>query len=252
MLHRHQRDTVVVLTMDHGKANALDLELVRALGEVLPALEEADRTDAAVLTGAGTIFSAGVDLRRVLGADESYLDDFLPALSATLTRLFAFSKPLVAAVNGHAVAGGCVLACAADYRIATQGRGTIGVPELHVGVPFPYVALEVLRHATPSERLQELILLGRTHGMEEARMRGLVDELVAPDALLERACHVAARLGRRPRGRFAITKRQLRAPALDRIARHGPAFEEAVLAAWKDPATRDAIGSYVETTLGRG
>ena len=93
---------------------------------------------------------------------------------------------MVAAVNGHAIAGGCVIARAADARLMAEGAGRIGVPELLVGVPFPAAALEVVRFAVPREKVQSLIYTGRTLSAEEALGAGLVDEVVAPGALLAR------------------------------------------------------------------
>ncbi|MDX1515040.1 MAG: enoyl-CoA hydratase/isomerase family protein, partial [Gammaproteobacteria bacterium] len=146
MIEREDIYGTVVLRLAHGKANALDYELSRAIIECLDETETGD-AEAVVLTGSGKIFSAGVDLFRVLNEDDQYLDAFYPMLVNMFARVFAFRKPLVAAVNGHAVAGGCVLACACDFRVMGKGGGTMGVPELRVGVPFPTVAMEILRSA---------------------------------------------------------------------------------------------------------
>ncbi len=253
MIHREPRGAVVVLRLDHGKANAFDLELCQALMHELERLEAADEHRAVVLTGTGTIFSAGVNLRRLLDGGETYVNAFVPALIEAFRTLFAFPLPVVAAINGHAIAGGCVLAAACDYRIMARGSGTIGVPELRVGVPFPYVAIEILRYATPPERLQELVFLGRTFGMEEALGRGLVDEVTPSEELLARGHEVAEHLGSAALTRFRLTKRQLRRPSLDRIARHAPdTADPEVLAAWREPETLAAIRAYVEQTLGSG
>ena len=121
-----------------------------------------------IITGTGTIFSAGVDLRRLLDGGSAYLADFLPALDRMLRRLLFLPKPVVAAVNGHAIAGGCVLACACDRRLAARGPGRVGVTELLVGVPFPAVALETMRLVVPPHRLAEVVYTGRTWPVEDA------------------------------------------------------------------------------------
>ena len=125
MIHREPHGPITVLRMDHGKANAMDVELLDGLSE---ALAEADASDAQalVLTGTGRIFSAGVDLFRVLDGGAEYLGRFLPALSRALKDLFAFPRPVVAALNGHAIAGGCILACACDHRADGAGSGRLG------------------------------------------------------------------------------------------------------------------------------
>lgn len=243
---REERDGVVVLRLDHGKAQALDVELCEALASELELIDGADAVGV-VITGTGTIFSAGVDLYRAVEGGPEYIERFLPVLARAFTKLFAFPRPVVAAVNGHAIAGGCVMTCACDYRIMARGPGTIGVPELKVGVPFPYIAIEILRFATPNERLQELLYLGRTFGVDDAVAHGLIDEVAAPNDLLDRACEVARLLGSGQRARFELTKRQVRQPSLDRIARHDRDTAHEVSRAWKDPATLEAIRRYLKS-----
>ena len=138
----------------------------------------AEDVRALVLTGTGSIFSAGVDLFRVTRGGADSVRHFLPLLSRFLRTHVAFPRPVVAAVNGHAIAGGCVIALAADARLMAEGDGRIGLPELLVGVPFPTAALEVVRFAVPREKLQSLIYTGRTLSAREALGAGLVDEVV--------------------------------------------------------------------------
>ncbi len=251
MIHRDDRASVAVLRLEHGKANALDVELVAALTDHLHDVERSNRHKAAVLTGTGSIFCAGVDLFRFEESGAAYLDTFFHALVDCFLQVFTFPRPLIAAVNGHAIAGGCVLAAAADYRVMRRGSGTIGVPELRVGIPFPVAAIEILRFAASTQQLQELVYLGRTYDPEQAHARGLVDELVDSESLLERALDVAGDLGSMPAARFGITKRQLRAPGVDRIERLAPTIDAEVLRGWKDPSTHAAIRSYLRETLGK-
>ena len=248
-IEREERASVTVLRMRHGKVQAMDLELLQSLDDELQRVEDAEIGRAVVLTGSGSVFSAGVDLFRLVEGGSSYIDDFLPLLSDVLQRVFAFPRPLVAAINGHAIAGGCVLACACDYRVAARGSGTIGLPELRVGVPFPLVPLEIVRFALPAEHLQELVYLGRTYRVDEAAGRGLVDEVVKGGDLIDRACDVASRLVSGPPARFVLAKRQLRGPTIRRIRRHAVEMDREVLRAWKDPETLQAIQSYLSDTI---
>lgn len=256
MIHRERQDEVTVLRIEHGKANALDTELLEELVQALEEVE-ADRDPggaaAVVLTGSGSIFSAGVDLFRVLDGGADYLAGFLPTISLALERLFAFPRPVVAAVNGHAVAGGAILAAACDLRLAAAGSRRIGVPELLVGVPFPAAALEILRFAVPREQVQPLVYGGSTYPPEEALARGLLDEVVSPpERLLPRALEAARELAVLPRESFRLTKAQLRHPALERMRRLAPTHDGAVREAWTDPATQERIRAYLERTIGRG
>jgi len=248
MIERTQEGSVVVLRLQHGKASALDAELCDALEAELVASAEQGR--AVVLTGTGGIFSAGVDLLRVLDGGAAYLDRFLPALDSLLRRLFLYPLPVVAAINGHALAGGWVVACAADYRVLTSNPAKLGLPELQVGVPFPPMAMETVRFATPASALGRLVLAARIVGPEEAQRLGLVDEVVAPDEVVARATTVAAELGRVPPEAFRLTKLQLRAPFAERAA---AAVETvaAVRAQWAAPETAAIVRAYLDRTLGK-
>jgi enoyl-CoA hydratase len=248
-LRLERRDDVVVAQMAHGKANALDLEFCATIVSTLDALA-ASSARAVVLTGTGSIFSAGVDLLRLCDDGPDYRSRFVPALSELMDALFSFPRPLVAAVNGHAVAGGCLIACTADHRIMTRGSGRIGVPELMVGIPFPTKALEVLRFVVPSQYLQAVVYRGAAYTPDEALAIGLIDEVAEPAALVNAAVAAAARMAALPPDVFALTKRQLRAPALA-FMQAGAARDEEIATIWTDPAAIDRVRDYVARTFKR-
>lgn len=245
MIETMHLDDVAVLTMRHGKVNALDTELCYGLGG---AVDEAAAAGARaiVLTGTGTVFSAGVDLRRVAAGRAAYLDSFLPALRWMFEHVAACELPVVAAVNGHAIAGGFVLAAAADWIVMAEGPGRVGVTELLVGVPFPGIAMELLRLRAGHVLARPLAFTGETVEAGVALARHLVDEVVPASRLTEHAVTAARKLaGLGPA--FGITKRQLRsqssAPAL-------AVFDPEVDAIWKAPETLDRISGYL-AALGR-
>lgn len=241
----HQRH-IRIATLAHGKANAFDTELSRAIEGLIADFQRSADT-ALVITGRGSIFSAGVDLVRVVEQGEAYVREFLPALNAALGAVFACPKPVVAAVNGHAIAGGCILACAADRRIMARGGGRIGIPELRVGVPFPSVPLEIMRFAV-ARHLPSLVYRGATFGPEEALGQGVVDELADPDRLIDVAGEAAEQLASLPPSVFELTKRVVRAPALQRMG-EGAAIDREVTDAWAAPATLAHIRDYIARTF---
>ena len=160
-------DGIAVLTLRHGKANALDIEFCEALAARFAELRDG-AAKAVVLTGQGKIFSAGVDLIRVSEGGADYVRKFLPALHKLYDAVFYHPKPVVAAINGHAIAGGAVLACCADRRIMAREGGRIGVTEMLVGVPFPALAFEIVRFAVPPRHLPEFTLSGATYATDAA------------------------------------------------------------------------------------
>jgi enoyl-CoA hydratase len=249
MIERSQHEGICTLRLAHGKAGALDVELLDALlGELDGAAED---VRALILTGTGAIFSAGVDLFRLTEGGADYVRRFLPLLSRFVRTLFAFPRPVVAAANGHAIAGGCVIVLAADVRLMAEGAGRIGMPELLVGVPFPAAPLEVVRFAVPQGQVQSLLYTGRTLPPREALAAGLVDEVVAPEDLLARAQEVARQLARIPPPVYRLTKQSLRVPALERIERAGAALDQAALEVWSAAETHAQVREYLRRTLGK-
>jgi enoyl-CoA hydratase len=245
-----RRGRVAIARMGHGKANALDAEFCRETGALFRGFE-ADPAAAFVLTGTGGIFSAGVDLVRLRDGGPPAASAFVGDLEFLYGSLLRVGRPVVAAVNGHAVAGGCVLVQACDWRVMAEGRGTIGVPELRVGVPFPPVVFEILRAAVAPSVLRALVYLGRTPGPAEALAQGLVDEVCPAGVLLDRAVEAAERLASVPAASFAIAKRQYFEGAL-RTASGEPAVpSREVAVAWADPAVQRSIEGFVRETLKR-
>ncbi len=241
-------DGIAVLTMMHGKANALDLELCDALAARLQDLRTAD-AKAVVVTGQGKMFSAGVDLKRLSDGGADYIRAFLPALHKLYDAVFFHPKPVVAAINGHAIAGGAVLACCADRRIMAREGGRIGVTELLVGVPFPALAFEIVRFAVPTRRLREFTLSGATYTSDAAVQRGWVDELAEPGDLLADAVAVAQELALLSPPAFAQTKRQIRQAVSERMMTSGAVTDKVVTGIWTAPDTLARIRDYVARTL---
>jgi enoyl-CoA hydratase len=231
---------VAVVRLDHGAVNALDLELLQAITATMARVVDAP---AAVLTGVGTVFSAGVDLRRIVAGGPGYVRDYLPALSAAFLAVFDHPRPVVAAVNGHALAGGCVLAAACDVRL--MSGGTIGLTELLVGVPFPVTPLEIMRFAV-GPAVAGLALTGRTMGPDDARRIGLVDAVVGPDELLPEAVRRAAALARPPAAVYAMTKQQLHRFARQRIEELRPVDDPRAASVWESEETRAAAAHYLD------
>lgn len=229
-VERH--DGVRVLRLAHGKANSLTPDVCRELTAALAAA--AVDEDAVVLTGAGPMFSAGIDLHRLL-ADTDRIGEFREALVESFSALFHHPHPTVAAVNGNAVGGGAIYVAACDYRVMGRGRGRIGTPELHGGIPFPDLGIEILRHSVSPGVLVELALRGALHSADQARSIGLVNEVVEQDQLLDIALTTASAMRQAPGLLYSWTKRQLR----------GDAARPDVAAVWNDDAVIASITSYV-------
>ncbi len=246
MIEKEHADGVTILRLAHGKASALDVELLAALDSELAAL--ANSENALVLTGTGSIFSAGVDLFRLLHEDSNYLARFIPLLNSMLERLFTFPRPVVVAANGHAIAGGCILVQCADYRLMSEGTGRIGVPELLVGVPFPSMPMQILQFAIPRHHLQKIVYTGVTLLPGDALAHGLIDEITSAELLLSRAVEIASSMAAIPRQTFRLTKNQLRGRILERSSSVVNADEE-IDQIWGSPESAEHIKQYLQRTV---
>ncbi len=230
MITREDSGSIAVIRMAHGKVSALDAAFCDALVKEIETVA-AGSARALVITGTGSAFSAGVDLFQVLEGGADYLGRFLPAMEAFFLALLTFPKPAVAAVNGHAIAGGCIIAAACDHRIMAEGTARIGVPELAVGVPFPTLPFEIVGARVHPTAFRQLVYSGRSVEPHEALALGLIDEIAEPDALATRARDVADQLSQIPATTFALTKRTFNASLLDRVfapsRSHAPAEAQA-------------------------
>ncbi|MFI5296802.1 MAG: enoyl-CoA hydratase/isomerase family protein [Polyangiales bacterium] len=205
-------------------------------------LAEIDRSLAAagnkpiLLRGEGDVFSAGLDLREVSAlSDDETAFSFLQRLERTFVALYSHPAPVVACVNGHAIAGGCVLALCADWRIAqASARTRIGLNEVALGVEFPPSTLRIVLDRVPSHARERVLLGAGLFGVQESVSLGLVDE-VSDDALTA-SRRKTEQLGALPAHAYAVTKRAIRATFPD-SATH-TATLRASLAAWTNPETR--------------
>ena len=235
----HGGGGVCVLTLDRPPANAIDESL---LSDLLAALDGAGRDDAVrtiVLTGAGGFFSAGFDLTAP--PRDAAATARLAALYRDAHRaLLAFPKPSVAMVNGHAIAGGLVIALACDYRLGVEGDYRVGLNEVAIGASFPRAAFEIVRLRLPHARASELLLGGALYPASQATRLGIVDELLPPDTFEATVMRRAARLGAFPRDAYAHTKAALIAEAVARIDGETAEEAERASAVWLSPESRAA------------
>jgi enoyl-CoA hydratase len=233
-------DGLAEIHLTCGKANALN---ARSLAAITAAFDEAARRGATgvVLTGYDCFFSAGLDLVTLYELDRAEMDAFVQTFEGVMLRVFAFPRPVVAAVSGHAVAGGCVLALACDARIAVADGIRIGLNEVRLGLPFPASALEIVRYAVPGPAAEAVLYGGALYGPAEALAAGLVTGLAPGDALGE-ARAACRRLAGGPSDALATVKASLRQPALERAHGTLDRLREAFVDAWFSPEGRRRIG----------
>lgn len=240
-LTRH--GATALLTLNRPPANALNDQVLRELHGHLTQFVSSD-VRAVVITGQGRFFSAGLDLFEVFSYGAAQAEAFSKTFDDTFTLLFSLPIPVVAALNGHTVAGGAVIAAAADFRLMTDGDSQLGLSEIKVGVPFPTSAFEIVRAAWSGPHLSELLYRGRNYRPPEALARNLIDEVHPPEELVERALELATELGSHPKLAYSSNKRGMRREALARMAAVRTGGEDPVWSEWRTPEILAIVENY--------
>lgn len=222
------------IVMDAPGKNALGEGLMDFL---LARLEEAQGRPV-LLTGANGAFSAGLNLKEVHGLDRAGMEAFLKKLERLVSALFTYPGPTVAAVNGHAIAGGCVLALCCDHRVGTQdGRARIGLNEVALGLVFPPGILRMLQRRLGPLPLGEAILGAALHDPPNSVRLGFLDELAEDPLALAR--ERLAALARHPADAYAKAKRALRGETT--LSAEDEATFRALLPVWVSQPVKDRI-----------
>jgi len=231
---------VATLRLDRPPANALDLSFISLLADTFTELEERSDVRALIVTGAGRFFSAGLDLKAVPTYSRDEQRGLANDLNRMVAKLYGLPLPVVAAVNGHSIAGGVIVALSCDYRIGAEGGYKIGLAEARVGVVFPVGPMAVVQSELSPPSARRSVLLARNVTPQEALAEGLLDELQPAEALSARAMEVAEEMAGLPRASFGRIKRQMRAAALARINEAVSNQNDPVLDSWLTAETASA------------
>ena len=224
-----RRGPVALLRLENGKANAIGPGFLDKLDGLLAGIGDAR---AAVITGQGSAFSAGLELPPLIEMDRDAMRGFIRRFEAVMLRVFELPIPVVAAVNGHAVAGGCVLAFQADVRIAADRDARIGLNETQLGIALPAVVVETMRWQMPPTSLAAVALEGGLFSPREALRLGLLHEVVPEPELVDRAVQRAQMLAALPPAGVRMVKQSLRREPAAAARANGPAEAERWLDTW--------------------
>ena len=206
---------VFVLKMT-AEENRFNPEMLSAFDSALSEVEAADGT-AAVITGEGKFFSNGLDLEW-MGANPERIGEVVNGLQSLYGRLLAFPATLVAAINGHAFAGGGMLALACDQRVMREDRGFFCLPEVDINIPFSAGMSALVQSKLTPQIAHEVMLTGRRYGGADAVRVGIVDLCVAEDSVLPEAVGAAEALSKKSRDTVAAIKRTMYSDALELLS----------------------------------
>ena len=217
LMHVSKDGEIAIVTLSRGKVNALNEPMVEELTKSFEDLETDNEVKSIIFTGSGKFFSFGFDVPEFLNYSKSDFIKYLEKFTNFYTYLFLFPKPIVAALNGHTIAGGCMLATACDFRLMVTGKAKISLNEITFGSAVLAGSVEMLRYCVGSRNAQSILYGGAMYSAEEAIQLGLVDQVSSEDALTEDARKVAQELAQKDSSAFKGIKHLLRKPAAEQM-----------------------------------
>ena len=229
---------VAVLMLHRGKVNALNQAVVEELRARLDEIAVDDSVKAVVLKGHGKFFSFGLDVPELYPLSREEFTRFVEMFTKLYTALYVYPKPVIAALNGHAIAGGCMLALACDRRLMVAGKGKIGLNEITFGSSVFAGSVEMLRACVGERNAEKVLFSGAMFDGDGALALGLVDRVVPAADLLPVALEEARAMASGDRLAFADMKRLLRGPIAEEMrSREGDSIREFVRI-WYSETTR--------------
>ena len=246
MFVEQRNDRCLKIVLNHGAVNAMDLEFCSRLTQRFQELADDPEISAVVISGNNRVFSAGIDLKRWLAEGPGYVEPFMLSLEQLFQTVFCFPKPVVSAITGPAIAGGCMLATASDVRLIGSSA-KIGILESRLGVPLPMTAIEIVRHVASPAAFRKMITVGATYLGRDAVSAGLADS--CSDELEPLTSRSVEELTAIPCAAFELTKKQVRSPVMRIVERNKAELFDQYLQIWKSQQTRDTIAAYVQQRL---
>jgi enoyl-CoA hydratase/carnithine racemase len=218
-MHVSKDGEIATATLSRGKVNALNEPMVEQLTKSFEDLAIDNEVKSIIFTGSGKFFSFGFDVPEFLSYPKDDFVRYLEKFTNLYTDVFLFPKPIVAALNGHTIAGGCMLATACDFRLMVTGKARISLNEITFNSAVLAGSVEMLRYCVESGNAQSILYSGAMYSAEQAFELGLVDQVSSEDALAEDARKVAQELAQKDSSAFRCTKHLLRKPVAEQMIR---------------------------------
>jgi len=242
-----RRAEIGVFYIDTERNNAINDDFIREAHAIMDEAEADLAVRALVVTSSHkTIFCPGVDLPSLMGRSAAQMHGFYAALTGLVRRKVAYPKPEVYALNGHTIAGGCMMALCADYRLMAKGRAMFGMMEIDVGLAAPIGVVEMLRHFLGGHVAERVLFPGARFSTEAAVALGLVDELAEPEVLMDRAIEKARVLAQKPPGGYRRLKRYAREALATRMQALDDAHLDELVEQWFSEETQRLVNAAVE------
>ena len=240
------KDKIAVLSLNRGKSNAINAEMVAELNQMVKNIENDDSIAGLILTGKDGFFSAGLDLIELYNYDEETIKNFWIDFLNLVTRLVSFKKPMIAAISGHSPAGGCVLALCCDYRIMAEGKFIIGLNEVPIGIIIPESIFHLYSFWLGQANAYRFLLEGKLMHTQQALSTGLIDEVVNPESILHAAERKMLTYIKLERNAWQQSKKNMRAELLKKVSADPTEMINPMLAQWWSASTRSILKTIIQ------
>lgn len=239
------RDKTAVIGLNRGRSNPINAEMMAELSEMVNNIENDDNIGGLILTGKEGFFSAGLDLIELYDYNEETIRNFWIDFLELVNRLAMFKKPLIAAINGHSPAGGCVLALCCDYRIMAEGKYIIGLNEVPVGIIVPESIFHLYSFWLGHAKAYRFLLEGKLLNTQEALEHGLVDEIVAEGSLAGAAERQMQKYLALEKNTWQQSKLNCRKDLLRKVNADQSNSLKKILDQWWSPSTRSILSTII-------
>ncbi len=238
---------VALVRLDRGVTNAINLDGVNELAAVIQEVKDEPDVWGLVLGSTNDkFFSIGFDIPHLFDLTKEDFDRFYRAFNRLCLELYTLPKPTVASITGHAIAGGCILALCCDYRYIAAGRKLMGLNEIKLGVPVPYVADCVLQALVGTRNARDILDSGEFFTPKDSIQLGLADRILPPDQVEEQALAQAELLGSQPAEAFGTIKLNRTEPVTARITGQLERKEALFIDLWYSEPVRERLRSAME------
>jgi len=237
---------LATLTLDRGRSNPINHQMVKELVACIKQLNDDDNVGGLIITGKPGFFSSGIDLIEAYDYDEEQIKQFWIDFLALPGALSAFKKPLIAAINGHSPAGGCVIALCCDYRVMAEGQFIIGLNEIPVGIIVPDGIFKLYSACVGERKAYQYILEGKLLNPTEAHSTGLIDEICTAENLQYVAEKKAKALMQFNPVTWSTSKMNLRADLINQLKQDHSQTLNIMLKQWWAPETRKGLQMMIE------
>lgn len=244
ILELQHKENVAILSLQNGVTNALTPSLVSEFNSAIYQFSE--DAQALVLCGNEKFFSIGLSLPDLLKYGRGEMEDFWQSFNDLILSLYTLPFPVVCAIQGHAVAGGAILALTADLRLAAEGKSKIGLNEISLGIPVPLLADMLLKQVVGQQEAVKLAYSGTMIGAEQAHQVGLIDEIHPSEILFDAAVAKASTMGGARGPAFAVMKRGYTEAVVDRYKQKGQTYDTAFLDIWFSEPVQEVLTKAAE------